>query len=497
MFQSLKLKPTKSWMDKFEYYLKHIPPYYYAPLRRVFSKKGLQHLVPENLENCLSIQVQSYLKKIKTQAKIAFDQVCAHPQLHIDSLILLSNNPNSVLHKRQQLESYQDSKEFTNWLQTHLEPAKADNIRQQFNDFNNFVLHAREKRKQKPVLFKDPAEIPRDKIVETLNKMRANFLTKFKPSDEDTMHSIPIQDMGNYHEYLKNQAPPLREIENQLVRQHMFGNPFKLVSKDQKNMFGADEIDEVFEESAENSGQKMPQSIKRSAIGGPASKRRGGVKGPLSKRINYLKNLYTSTSSASSTISDSDVEYLEENMSTTSTQNTESVIEYEKVPEIIDVANMNDFSDIGLVDSEMQAIEENKTNIQAHVRPLSAVSIVSSSSHSNEMDANLFSSSSLCDNYLEQCYIQIKILCIEQIKKPGKDHSKLFQLIHESQLSFRMKLFLIKELSFEASRFKRNSLIQLLIKYSSLLQQMVTASHRSSSNQSRNTPKFETHINDN
>ncbi len=32
----------------------------------------------------------------------------------------------------------------------------------------------------------------------------------------------------------------------------MFGNPFKLVSKDQKtSMFGADEIGEVFEESAE------------------------------------------------------------------------------------------------------------------------------------------------------------------------------------------------------------------------------------------------------
>lgn len=482
-------------MDKFDYYLKHIPPYYYAPLRRVFSKKGLQHLVSENLENCLSIQVQSYLKKIKNQAKIAFDQVCAHPQIHIDSLILLSNNPNSILHKRQQLESYQDSKEFTNWLQTHLEPAKAENIRQQFNDFGNFLLHAREKRKQKPIFFKDPTEIPRDKIVDTLKKMRDNFLTKFKPSDEDTMHSIPIQDMGNYHEYLKNQAPPLREIENQLVRQHMFGNPFKLVSKDQKNMFGADEIDEVFEESAENSGQKMPQSIKRSAIGGPASKRRGGLKGPLSKRINYLKNLYTSSSSAGSTISDSDVEYLDDTMSTSSAQFMENVSEHEKITEGTDVANMNDFSDIGLLDSEIQALEEDKSGVQAQVRPLSAVSVVSSSSHSNETDFNLYSSSALCDNYLEQCYIQIKILCIEQIKKPGKDHSRLFQLVHESQLTFRMKLFLIKELAFEASRFKRNNLIHFLVKYSNLLQQMV-ANQRSASNQSRNTPKMDIQVND-
>lgn len=37
------------------------------PLRRVLSKKGLQHLIPENLENCLSISVQNYLKKVKAQ----------------------------------------------------------------------------------------------------------------------------------------------------------------------------------------------------------------------------------------------------------------------------------------------------------------------------------------------------------------------------------------------------------------------------------------------
>ncbi|CAF0781944.1 unnamed protein product [Brachionus calyciflorus] len=505
LFQTLKLKPTKMWTDKFEYYLKNIPPYYYGPLRRVLSKKGLQHLIPENLENCLSIQVQSYLKKVKTQAKIAFDQVCAHPQIQIDALSLLSNNPNSILYKRQQTESYQDSKDFTNWLQTHLEPGKAENIRQQFNDFNNFMLQVREKRKLKPGLFKEPGEIPRDKLIDTLQKMRNNFLFKFKLSDEDNLHSVPIQDMGNYHEYLKNQAPPLRDLENQLVRQHMFGNPFKLVSKDQKNMFGADEIDEVFEESAENSGQKIQQAaVKRSSIGGPASKRRGGIKGPLSKRINYLKNLYTqNSSSASSIISESEVEYLDETMSTSSSQMMSESVNSEfnetKISETVsDVANLNDFNDIPLViDSEMQSLEEEKVNgilnVPSNVRPLSAISIVSTSSNSNEMDNNFIPSSALCDNYLEQSYIQIKILCIEQIKKPGKDHSKLFQLIHESQLTNRIKLFLIRELTYEANRFKRANLIQLLIRYSNLLQQLSMTSQRSSSNQRSHTPKVEVH----
>lgn len=34
--------------------------------------------------------------------------------------------------------------------------------------------------------------------------------------------------MGNYQEYLKRMTSPLREVESMPVRQHMFGNPFKI-----------------------------------------------------------------------------------------------------------------------------------------------------------------------------------------------------------------------------------------------------------------------------
>lgn len=218
-------------------------------MRRVLSKKGLQHLIPESLENCLSNQVQSYLKKVKTQAKIDFDRVTAQQTFQIDAIGLLSSNPNSVIYKRQLVDSYADSKEFTSWLQSHMDSHKADQIRQHFTDYASIMLSVREKRKCKQVsLFREPSEIERTKIVEMLSKMRKNFYdsSALKPADEDDLHSLPIQDMGNYHEYLKNQVPPLRELESQMVRQHMFGNPFKLVSKDQKNsLFGADEIDEV------------------------------------------------------------------------------------------------------------------------------------------------------------------------------------------------------------------------------------------------------------
>ena len=80
--------------------------------------------------------------------------MCAHPTLHIDSISLLSCNPNNVIFKRQQNDSYSESKEFTNWLNALVDPMKADMIRQQFNDFNNFSIFVREKRKTKIISFK-------------------------------------------------------------------------------------------------------------------------------------------------------------------------------------------------------------------------------------------------------------------------------------------------------------------------------------------------------
>jgi hypothetical protein len=67
---------------------------------------------------------------------------------------LLSNNPNGILCKRQQQELYVENKEFNNWLQSHMDQNKAEAIRQQFNEFNNFFVFVREKRKTKPISFR-------------------------------------------------------------------------------------------------------------------------------------------------------------------------------------------------------------------------------------------------------------------------------------------------------------------------------------------------------
>lgn len=48
----------------------------------------------------------------------------------------------------------------------------------------------------------------------------------------DQLHSIAIAEMGNYQDFLKHVAPPLREADaDQPKRLHTFGNPFKLDKK--------------------------------------------------------------------------------------------------------------------------------------------------------------------------------------------------------------------------------------------------------------------------
>ncbi len=127
--------------------------------------------------------------------------------------------------------------------------------------------------------------------------------------------------------------------------------------------------------------------------------------------------------------------------------------------------------------------------LQPEVRSHSAISGVSSSSQSNEAGVlNLFLSNEiLCDNYLEQSYILEKRLCIEQIKKPGNEYSGVFQRINNSPLTVKMRMFLVKELVYEASRFKRTKLIKLLNTYHSLLSQLSIQinEHKSNSNSTK------------
>ncbi|XP_061850231.1 integrator complex subunit 6 isoform X3 [Colius striatus] len=109
----------------------------------------------------------------------------------------------------------------------------------------------------KPQAFRNAYDIPRRNLLDQLTRMRSNLLKstrKFlKGQDEDQVHSVPISQMGNYQEYLKQIPSPLRELDpDQPRRLHTFGNPFKL---DKKGMM-IDEADEFV--SGPQSKHKRP-----------------------------------------------------------------------------------------------------------------------------------------------------------------------------------------------------------------------------------------------
>ena len=137
---------------------------------------------------------------------------------------------------------------------------------------------------------RNPFDIPRGRLLDQLVRMRANLVGRGRGAschtqtvDSDTRHTLPIAQMGNYQDYPKKQPMPLRELESQPVRQHMFGNPFKinknlLMGADEVSGIGAiDEVQLVGVAGPQTSGGR---GVKRSAEvlqPGPPKRRKGAL----------------------------------------------------------------------------------------------------------------------------------------------------------------------------------------------------------------------------
>ena len=159
-------------------------------------------------------------------------------------------------------------------------------------DFPGYMLGLPEKGRAESHPLRNPFDIPRSRLLDQLVRMRANLVGRGRSAssqtqtvDSDTRHTLPIAQMGNYQDYLKKQPMPLRELESQPVRQHMFGNPFKI----NKNlMMGADEVSGIGAiDEVQLVGVAGPQStpagrgVKRTAETlqqpGPPKRRKGAL----------------------------------------------------------------------------------------------------------------------------------------------------------------------------------------------------------------------------
>lgn len=234
--------PPPDWVYKFSVYFRQVPPYYGPFLRRALNSASvpfsfLQYILPENLDNYLSSSVANYLKTMKNTAKQEQENMCLRvlkqlkmpkPPFHQVETAKL----NCGLPLKRDLVSHPQLRD------------TFSKVHSEINIFENYTIVVPSNFQQGPAKnYRNPFDVPRHDLIDEIARMRDNFYklptSSINVFSKDAGHCLPISEMGNYQEYLKNKETPLREIEPTNVRQHMFGNPYK---KD-KHMVMVDEAD--------------------------------------------------------------------------------------------------------------------------------------------------------------------------------------------------------------------------------------------------------------
>jgi len=275
-------KPLREWRPIFDEYLRTMPPYYATPLKRALTRMGAaNNLVPDNLEsNCFSYAVHSKLKNHKNEAKAQFDRLVQSMQHQPKSQ---NHDAVRVLQCGTNLGFQVESTSYCNMGCTG-RPSNAFSYRylamkNELNEFPSYVIRVRDKTSatssnenmRTKHTFRNPYDIDRKDLIDQMHLMRANFMQsscRIKFRDEDQIHTLPVSQMGNYQDYLKKQPTPLREIESTPVRQHMFGNPFKI---DKKGMM-VDEADNLGLTDFGSSSQKNKKTNPNQRRRGPLPK---------------------------------------------------------------------------------------------------------------------------------------------------------------------------------------------------------------------------------
>lgn len=234
--------PPPDWTYKFSVYLRQTPPYYAPFLRRALNTANvpynfLQYILPESLDNYLSASVANYLKTMKNTAKQEQENMC----LRILKQLKMPKPPYHQVETAKLNCGLPLKRDIVTHPQLRDTFAK---VHSEINLFENYTIVVPIVNEQGPAKnYRNPFDIPRKDLIDEIARMRENFYklptSSICVTSKDYGHCLPISDMGNYQEYIKNKEQPLREIEPTNVRQHMFGNPYK---KD-KHMVMVDEAD--------------------------------------------------------------------------------------------------------------------------------------------------------------------------------------------------------------------------------------------------------------
>ncbi|XP_050187332.1 integrator complex subunit 6 isoform X3 [Myiozetetes cayanensis] len=332
----------------------------------------------------------------------------------------------------------------------------------------------------KPQTFRNAYDIPRRNLLDQLTRMRSNLLKstrKFlKGQDEDQVHSVPIAQMGNYQEYLKQIPSPLRELDpDQPRRLHTFGNPFKL---DKKGMM-IDEADEFVsgpQNKHKRPGEPNMQGIpKRRRCMSPLLRGRPqtppvvnnhiGGKGPPTPIAQAQPDLVKpiaihKTSETNNEVANNDV--------------IENHVTDPLSPDVFPNSVDSEFSLSSLPFNSLDrpaahgddVVHEhlgNNLNVDGFLE-----NHEESGSKEQSTEENLPMSSPSKGKKAVHCRssreinIELRAEIMKEIRKPGRKYERIFFLLKNVQGSLQTRLIFLQNVIKEASRFKKRMLIEQL-----------------------------------
>ncbi|XP_010217563.1 PREDICTED: integrator complex subunit 6 isoform X2 [Tinamus guttatus] len=473
LFKVHKAKPTLKWRQSFESYLKTMPPYYLGPLKKAVRMMGAPNLIADNVEYGLSYSVISYLKKLSQQAKIESDRVIGSVGKKVaqeTGIKVRSRSHNlSMAHRN-------DFQHLLQGITGEIPHRPLDLNMKEYAGFQIALLN----KDLKPQTFRNAYDIPRRNLLDQLTRMRSNLLKstrKFlKGQDEDQVHSVPIAQMGNYQEYLKQIPSPLRELDpDQPRRLHTFGNPFKL---DKKGMM-IDEADEFVsgpQNKHKRPGEPNMQGIpKRRRCMSPLLRGRPqtppvvnnhiGGKGPPTPVTQAQPDLVKpipihKTSEANNEIAMDDVV---ENHVT-------HPLSSDVFPNTVDSEFSASSSPFNSLDRPTAPAEDvghehlgNNLNTEGFLE-----NHEESGNKEQSTEENLAMSSPSKGKKAVHCRssreinIELKAQIMKEIRKPGRKYERIFFLLKHVQGSLQTRLIFLQNVIKEASRFKKRMLIEQL-----------------------------------
>nr|CAD7256823.1 unnamed protein product [Timema shepardi]CAD7569371.1 unnamed protein product [Timema californicum] len=445
LFKVHRQKPTNEWRTQFQNYLRTMPAYYAGPLRNALTRMGApsnlsQALVPDSLDNYLSYSILNYLKRLKNQARIEYERLCN--EVGSKSSSSSGKSPSEGVRVTSKSPLKKD-------LVSHpLLQDKFPSLREQLTEFGGFVVGlVRGNPQQGRQCYRNPFDIPRRSLLDQVVRMRSNFLqpsmAHTKLLDDDFAHSMPVSQMGNYQEYLKRMPSQLREIESTPVRQHMFGNPFKI---DKRMMVDEADIDLVGGSGSSpggghrSGGKRSASQISDSSSPRSPNKRKPG---PIPKDVVVRRPSSPMPSSPAP-----------------------SFLMAELLPPVLapillpeDIDDMTDGSQMEpprlvMVNGNVDFFEEVDKDESGLRKYNPDYSSSSSPTLSKDEVAKI-----------RRFNLDVRTLIYKEVRKPGKNHSRLFEHLRTLKGPVDMQVKIVNDVIHESLRFKRKTLASLIEKF--------------------------------